>query len=216
MTKQLGSTNFPVGDTVTGSYVITADPSREAQFAGAQITNSVFQPQGARVRIQVMATGSVRLTSDYGVNHSEELDTDPYFEELKSMGSDQLGALIQQAPELKKYLTNLNAVSKDLDQHAPKIMRALMQADQPMPVYEWVGVWSAAVPATMIQNLGDEPLMINHGDVHFDARFSMMNSKISALRGADEKEFDRAHFKAKVVNYIEESVKLQLRLLKGN
>ena len=44
----------------------------------------------------------------------------------------------------------------------------------------------------------------------------MMNSKISALQAADEKEFDRAHFKAKVVNYIEDSVKLQLRLLKGN
>ena len=160
MTKQLGSTNFPVGDAVTGSYVITSDPSREAQFAGAQITNSVFQPQGARVRIQVMATGSVRLTSDYGVNHSEELDTDPYFEELKSMGSDQLGALIQQAPELKKYLTNLNAVSNDLNQHAPKIMKALMQADQPMPVYEWVGAWNVAVPMTVIQHLGDEPSIV--------------------------------------------------------
>ena len=216
MTKQLGSTNFPVGDAVTGSYVITSDPSREAQFAGAQITNSVFQPQGARVRIQVMATGSVRLTSDYGVNHSEELDTDPYFEELKSMGSDQLGALIQQAPELKKYLTNLNAVSNDLNQHAPKIMKALMQADQPMPVYEWVGAWNVAVPMTVIQHLGDEPLTIDRGDVHFDSRFLMMNSKISALQAADEKEFDRAHFKAKVVNYIEDSVKLQLRLLKGN
>lgn len=216
MTKQLGSTNFPVGDAVTGSYVLTSEHLREAQFADAKITNSVFQPQGARVRIQVMATGTVRLANDYGVNHSDELDTDPYFEELKSMGSDQLGALIQQAPDLKKYLTNLNAVSSDLNQHAPKVMRALMQADQPMPVYEWVGAWNVAVPMTVIQHLGDEPLTIDRGDVHFDSRFLMMNSKISALQAADEKEFDRAHFKAKVVDYIEKSVKLQLRLLKGN
>lgn len=216
MTKQLGSTNFPVGENVTGSYVITSEPSREMQFAGAQITNKVFQLQGSRVRVQVIAAGSVRLASDYGINHSDSLDTDPYFEELKSMSSDQLGALIQQAPELKKYLTNLDAVSSDLNQHAPKIMRALMKADQPMPVYEWMGAWNASVPAALIQNLGDEPLTINHGDVHFDARFSMMNSKINALQLADEKEFDRAHFKAEVVNYIEKSVKLQLRLLKGN
>lgn len=216
MTKQLCSTNFPVGEAVTGSYVLTSEHLREAQFADAKITNSVFQPQGSRVRIQVMATGTVRLANDYGINHSDELDNDPYFEELKSMGSDQLGALIQQAPELKKYLTNLNAVSNDLNQHAPKIMRALMQADQPMPVYEWVGAWNVAVPMTVIQHLGDEPLTIDRGDVHFDSRFLMMNSKISALQAADEKEFDRAHFKAKVVDYIEKSVKLQLRLLKGN
>lgn len=216
MTKQLCSTNFPVGEAVTGSYVLTSEHLREAQFADAKITNSVFQPQGARVRIQVMATGTVRLAHDYGINHSDELDNDPYFEELKSMGSDQLGALIQQAPELKKYLTNLNAVSNDLNQHAPKVMRALMQADQPMPVYEWVGAWNVAVPMTVIQHLGDEPLTIDRGDVHFDSRFLMMNSKISALQAADEKEFDRAHFKAKVVDYIEKSVKLQLRLLKGN
>lgn len=216
MTKQLCSTNFPVGEAVTGSYVLTSEHLREAQFADAKITNSVFQPQGARVRIQVMATGTVRLANDYGVNHSDELDNDPYFEELKSMGSDQLGALMQQAPELKKYLTNLNAVSNDLNQHAPKVMRALMQADQPMPVYEWVGAWNIAVPMTVIQHLGDEPLTIDRGDVHFDSRFLMMNSKISALQAADEKEFDRAHFKAKVVDYIEKSVKLQLRLLKGN
>lgn len=216
MTKQLCSTNFPVGEAVTGSYVLTSEHLREVQFADAKITNSVFQPQGSRVRIQVMATGTVRLAHDYGINHSDELDNDPYFEELKSMGSDQLGALMQQAPELKKYLTNLNAVGNDLNQHAPKVMRALMQADQPMPVYEWVGAWNVAVPMTVIQHLGDEPLTINHGDVHFDSRFLMMNSKISALQAADEKEFDRAHFKAKVVNYIEDSVKLQLRLLKGN
>lgn len=216
MTKQLGSVNFPVGETGTGSYVITAEPSRDVQFLGAQITNKVFQPQGNRVRVQVLANGDVRLASDYAVNHADELDTDPYFEELKNMSSDQLGALIQKVPELKNYLTNLNAVSSDLNQHAPKIMHALMQADEPMPVYNWIGAWSAAVPAELIQKRGDEPLMIDHGDIHFESKFEMMNSKISTLQAADEKEFDRAHFTAKVVDYIEKSVKLQLRLIKGN
>lgn len=214
MSKSLASANFPIGDTGTGSYVVTVESSKELQFGGANITNHVFQLQGNRARVQVMVNGEVRLAPGYAVNHLDEIDEDLYIEELKKMSQDQLSALIKKVPELQKYLTNMADVSKDLNQHAPKIIHALMVVDNPMPTYNFAGAWNAAIPIGLLQKMGNEPLTIDHGDKHFNVKFEMMQDQLSNFIGtADDHQFNQTKLNAKIVNYINDAVKLQFRKL---